>query len=504
MNDITGQLTAALREIGNLSSIQALLDWDSETCMPEGGLSIRAEQVALVASLVHKRRSAESLGALLKRLESNSDRPSDHAAQTNLREARRAYDRATRIPTQLVERLSRATIIGKEAWGKARAAADFAAFAPHLGEIVDIMREMAERIGYAGEPYDALLDEYEPGMTSAEVERVFASLRRPLAEFVRQIRHAPRKPDASILHRPFPVESQRRLCRLIAERIGFDFARGRIDESKHPFCSGTGPGDVRLTTRFNGDFFSAAVFGVMHEAGHGMYEQGLPAEHVFTPAGAAVSLGIHESQSRLWENFVGRGREFWEGLYESECRPAFPDALAGVSLDAFHGAINTVQPSFIRVEADEVTYNLHIILRFEIERALVAGRLQVRDVPDAWNASMRELLGITPPDAAQGCLQDIHWSAGLLGYFPTYALGNLYAAQFFAAAHRALPGLEDDIRAGRFAPLLGWLRSNIHCHGMRYLSGELVRRVTGEELSIQPFLRYVRRKFGVIYGLPTD
>lgn len=488
---------AAVREIGVLASIEALLDWDSETYMPEGGLAARAEQISMIAALAHERRTNPKIGELLSQLEGRVDDP---AEQTNVREVRRAYDRATRLPADLVRRLSKITVIAKEAWGKARADSSFAAFAPHLSELVDLKRQVADLVGYRGERYDALLDEYEPGMTAREVEAVFTALRGPLSDFVKQIAAATKKPDASVLHRRFPRAAQEAFSRRVAEAIGFDFSRGRLDVSKHPFCSGVGPVDVRLTTRYYEDFFSPSVFGVMHEAGHGMYEQGLPAQHLFTPMGQAVSLGIHESQSRLWENFVGRSREFWEGLYP-ECQAIFREAFGDVTLDAFHAAINVIEPSFIRVEADEVTYNLHIILRFEIERDLIGGKLEARDVPEAWNAKMKEMLGISPPDAARGCLQDIHWSAGLFGYFPTYALGNLYAAQFFEAAAGAMPNLRGDIRAGNFADLLSWLRENIHQHGMRYLPGELVQRVTGRPLSIEPFLKYVRAKFAPLYGL---
>lgn len=487
----------AIREIGQLGSIEGLLDWDSETIMPDGGLSARAEQISLIATLAHERRTSPTLGELIEQLDSRVDDPIE---QSNVREARRMYERASRVPAELVTRLSRVSVLAKEAWGKARAGSDFPAFAPHLSELVNIKRHIADLIGYTGERYDALLDEYEPGMTSAQVEEVFTALRGPLCEFVRRLAHAPRKPDSSVLHRNFPRAAQESFARHLAEAIGFDFSRGRLDVSKHPFCGGTGPADVRLTTRYYEDFIAPSVFGVLHEAGHGIYEQGLPEAHMFTPAGQAVSLGIHESQSRLWENFVGRSREFWEGMYGA-CQRAFPDALGSVSLDAFHGAINTVSPSLIRVEADEVTYNLHIILRFEIERALIGGTLEVRDIPAAWNGKMRELLGVSPPNDAQGCLQDIHWSAGMFGYFPTYALGNLYAAQFFEAALRAIPNLRDELRRGQFAPLLAWLRENIHQHGMRYRAGELVHRVTGAPLTVEPFLRYIRTKFAPIYGL---
>lgn len=485
------------REIGRLDSTAALLDWDSETYMPEGGLAVRAEQLTMLARLAHERRTSKELCDLLDRLDDNAD---DDAAAANVREVRRLVRRATKIPRRLVERIAHATTLAKPAWAKARKESAFDQFAPHLEGLLDLKRQVADAIGFDGERYDALLDEYEPGATAAELTRVFSSLRAPLADFVARIAGAKRHPDFSILERRFPVETQKLWSRQMAEIIGFDFKRGRIDVSTHPFCSGTGPGDVRLTTRYQERFFSPAFFGTLHEAGHGLYEQGLPAEHVFTPRGQAVSLGIHESQSRLWENLVGRSRPFWERFYP-QCQVAFPEALADVSLDAFYGAINTVRPSPIRVEADEVTYNLHIILRFELERDLLEQRLAVKDVPAAWNQRMRELLGITPKDDAEGCLQDIHWSMGAFGYFPTYALGNLYASQFFAAAGRAIPDLAGQTRRGEFKPLLAWLRTSIHEHGMRYRAHELVKKITGAPLSIEPFMRHLYEKFSPIYEL---
>lgn len=495
MNTTYESFLALVKESNLLSSIEALLDWDTETYMPPNGLSARAEELSLVAALAHQRRTDPRVGELLGKLVGKVDDPAQAA---NVREVRRTYDRAVKIPEDLVRRIAKASTLAKDAWGKARADNDFPKFAPHLSELLDLKRQMADRIGWKAERYDALLDEYEPGMSTAEVGRVFDSLRGPLSAFVKQVAAAKKKPDASILHRHFPREAQEKFARRMAEVIGFDFSSGRLDVSKHPFCSGTSPGDVRLTTRYNEDFFSPSVFGVLHEAGHGLYEQGLPAEHMFTPMGQAVSLGIHESQSRLWENFVGRSRPFWERFF-SEAQAAFPESLPDVSLDAFYSAMNTVAPSLIRVEADEVTYNLHIILRFEMERALLDGRIEVRGVPDAWNAKMKELLGITPPTNREGCLQDIHWSMGAFGYFPTYALGNLYAAQFFAAANRAIPDLGQRIARAEFKPLLDWLRENIHRHGQLYRASELVKRVTGAPLSVEPFLQYIRGKFGAVY-----
>ncbi|MEK6644586.1 MAG: carboxypeptidase M32 [Planctomycetota bacterium] len=497
MNADYNSFIALVKESNTLGSVESLLDWDSETYMPEQGLTARAEQLSLLAALSHQKRTDPRVGELLGKLEG---RVSDPVQVANVREVRRGYDRAVKIPEELVRKIAHTSTIAKDAWGKARIDNDFPAFAPHLAELLSLKRQVADRIGYQGEPYDALLDEFEPGMTAVEVARVFDSLRGPLSDFVKRIATAPKKPDASLLHRHFPRDAQEKFGRRMAEVIGFEFKAGRLDVSKHPFCSGTSPGDVRLTTRYYEDFFSPSVFGVLHEAGHGLYEQGLPLEHLFTPMCQATSLGIHESQSRMWENFVGRSRPFWERFF-GEAQAAFPAALGDVSLDAFVGAINTVQPSLIRVEADEVTYNLHIILRFELERLLISGKLNVKDVPAAWNSKMNELFGITPPNDREGCLQDIHWSMGAFGYFPTYALGNLYAAQFFAAAGRSIPDLNGHIRRGEFTPLLEWLRENIHRHGQMYRASDLVQRVTGSPLSIEPFLDYVRTKFSPIYGL---
>ncbi|MBX3394957.1 MAG: carboxypeptidase M32 [Phycisphaerae bacterium] len=488
-----------IREIGMLESTTSVLDWDAEVNMPEGGLTQRADQLSLLAAIAHERRISPRVGDWLTRLEGVA---ADEAQETNVREVRRMYDRAVKIPTELVQRIARVSALAKESWASARKESAFAKFIPHLTELLDLKRQVADCVGYNGERYDALLDEFEPGATAAEISRLFESLRGPLSEFVRQLADAPRKPDASILSRDYPVERQRLWTRQCAMTVGFDFKRGRIDESTHPFCSGFNPGDVRLTTRYYKDFLPASMFGTLHEAGHGLYEQGLPIEHVFTPRGQAASLGIHESQSRMWENMVGRSRAFWERFYE-QCRSVFHEALAEVTLDMFHAAINTVSPSLIRVEADEVTYNLHIILRFEIERDLLQKRLDVADLPDAWNAKIEQMLGVRPSSDAEGCLQDIHWSMAAFGYFPTYALGNLYAAQFYAAALREMPDLENQFRRGEFAGLLGWLRKNIHEHGMRFRPAQLVERVTGSPLSIAPFLKYIREKFSPIYGLSS-
>lgn len=351
------------------------------------------------------------------------------------------------------------------------------------------------------EPYDALLDEYEPGARSDDLEKLLASLAQRSAALLRRIMASPHQPDASVLARDFPIRQQKTLSRQLARALSFDFAAGRADVSVHPFCTTIGgPRDVRVTTRYHRHHLPASMYGTLHEVGHALYEQGLPGEHALTPRGSAVSLGIHESQSRMWENLVGRGRPFLEAWYP-RLQKLFPGALGTVSLGDFYAAVNHVTPSCIRIEADELTYNLHIVLRFQIERDLIGGRLAVRDLPQRWNELMTALVGVTPPDDAQGCLQDIHWSMGAIGYFPTYALGNLYAAQFFAAALRDLPDLQASLARGEVTALLEWLRAKIHCHGQRYRAGELVAEVTGRPLSIEPFMDYVSAKFGEIYEL---
>ena len=498
-------LLRELREVGLLTSVGALLSWDEQTHMPPRAAAHRADQAAMLATLRHARFTSPRVGDLLAQAEAELapvEKAGDGGAAVNVREVRRQYERARKLPRDLVDEMSRTEVLAQQAWAEARKKSDFPAFEPWLAKTIDLKRREADCVGYAatGDPYDALLDEYEPGETAAGVARVFESLRGPLVDLVGRIAGSPRKAPAEILRRHYPAAAQERLAREVAAAVGFDFSAGRLDVSVHPFCSDLGPGDVRITTRYREDDFGDAFFGVLHEAGHALYEQGLPPGHFGTPLGEAVSLGIHESQSRLWENFVGRGRAFCKWCLP-KARAAFPEALAGVGEAEWHFAVNDVRPSFIRTEADEATYNLHVLLRFELERAMVRGELAARDVPGAWDEKTRQYLGLTPPDDARGCLQDIHWSGGLVGYFPTYTLGNLYAAQFFDAARRDLGGVDDAIAAGDFAPLLGWLRDKIHRHGKRYTARRLVRDVTGDDLGAEPLLRHLRAKASELYGV---
>lgn len=478
-----------------LDSAAGLLGWDERTYLPPKGSAFRADQMALLAKMSHEMLTSPRIGDRLGELASAS-LDSDEAV--NVREIRRVHDRAVKVPSWLVEELARTTTRAQNVWQEARGKNDFASFAPWLEKIVALKREEAAAVGYKESPYDALLDEYEPGATARQITGIFHELRGELVPLVAEIADSGKKPRKDLLTREFPLDRQRLFGESAAAAIGFDFAAGRLDVTAHPFCSGIGPGDCRLTTRYAVREFNQGFFGILHEAGHGIYEQGLDPDRFGTPLGQAASLGIHESQSRLWENQVGRGRPFWEHFFP-RARQAFPGVLDDVALDDWLFALNAVERSFIRVEADEATYNLHIILRFELEQALVSGDLKPRDAAGAWSEKFRQFFDLTPPTDALGCLQDIHWSMGGLGYFPTYTLGNLFAAQFMAAARRDLPGLDDDFRRGQFDRLKSWLNASIHRQGQRHRAGELCRLVAGEPLSHRPLIDYLRGKAAEYY-----
>jgi len=496
------ELVEALRSAELLRSCAAVLEWDEQTNLPPGGAEHRSNQLGLLAGMIHERATSPRIGDLLSQLEQNGSGDDPHEAEAvNLREARRTFDRATKLPRELVEELSRVVSLAQQAWVTARKESSFEQFLPWLEKIVRLKREEAQAIGFGdGILYDALLDDFEPGATSADVEAVFTPLRDELVKLVAAIRDSGREPDLSILSRSYPIDRQRDFGLEAARQIGFNLDEGRLDVAAHPFCSGFGPGDCRLTTRYNEHNFAGAFFGTLHEAGHGIYEQGLDRSAYGTAMGEYCSLGIHESQSLTWENLVGRSRAFWKHFFPL-AQQKFPEALGDVSQDAFYWAVNDVRPSFIRVEADDVTYSLHIMLRFELEQPLIAGDLQPADVPGVWKETFTRYLGITPADDAQGCLQDIHWSGGSIGYFPTYALGKMYAAQFFAAAKQELGDLDEQFSRGEFGPLKNWLTENIHRRGRQYRASELVKVVTGEPLSHQPFVDHLHAKFDELYGL---
>jgi len=498
------ELLRLLREGATLYSATALIGWDQETQMPPKASPLRAEQMAILTALVHERRTSPRIGELLAECEVDPALADDALATANLREIRRDYDRATRLPPDLVRETAETSSRAMHVWREAREKNDFAAFAPWLEKVVGLNRRTADALGWpeGGERYDALLDGFEPGMTTAEITRTFSALRAGLAPLIRAVAESGVRPDTAWQQAPIPVARQMAFNRALVGKMGFDLDAGRLDESTHPFCEGIGPGDTRLTSRYAEDQFASALASTLHETGHALYEQNLPkGERFGEPLAEAASTGIHESQSRMWENLVGRSRPFWEWALP-ELRAAFASpVLDALDVETAYRGMNVVQPNLIRIESDEATYNLHIMLRFDLERALLSGDLSVADLPAAWNERIRADLGLQVPDDARGCMQDIHWSMGAFGYFPTYTLGNLYAAQFWTTLRAALPGLDDDVRRGEFGGLLAWLKENVHVHGRRFTAPELCERITGQRLDHESLLAYLRAKIEPIYGL---
>jgi carboxypeptidase Taq len=495
------ELCTLAREAALLESIEALLGWDERTYMPLAAGSYRAEQMTYITGEVHKKRTSPRLGELLEQLAGSDLAKDPHSdTGTTIRQLRRDYQKRVKLPQRLVEELTRESVLGQQAWVKAREANDFASFAPNVEKLYSLVREKAQALGYDKHLYDALLDEFEPDAKTADVARVLAELREELVPLVQAISDSGRNPPVEILKREYPKASQESFGRAAATAIGFDFEAGRLDVTHHPFCSGMGPHDCRITTRYDERFFPSAFFGTLHESGHAIYDQGLRSDQYGLPQGSYVSLGIHESQSRMWENSVGRGRAFWQHFFP-KLQAAFPSAVGEVSLDDWFFAINSVQPSLIRVEADEATYNLHIIVRFELEQALLTGDLKIADLPGAWREKYKQYLGIEPPNDANGVLQDVHWSAALIGYFPTYSLGNLYCAQLFEKADEQLGGLNEQFARGEFTQLKEWLQKNIHQRGQNYSATELVQLVTGKPLSHEPLMRHLRGKLEPLYGI---
>jgi carboxypeptidase Taq len=500
------ELLRLAREEWLLGSCEALLEWDEQTQMPPGGVEQRSRQRALLAGLLHERAADPRRGELLSELEGSAlftDSGSPQAAA--VRELRRRYERSRRIPRRLVEETASVVSLAQQEWVAAREQAEFARFEPWLERILRLKREEASLLEVGDEAYDALLDAYEPGARSRELERLFAALRGELVPLADAIRGSARRPRTSLLRREFPVDRQRAFGEEVAAAVGFDFERGRLDVSAHPFSTSLGPGDQRITTRFDARNFCDGFFAILHEVGHALYEQALDPEWRGTPAGEAISIALHESQSRLWENRVGRSRGFWEHFFP-RAREVFPRALRGVSLDEFHLALHHVAPSLIRVDADEVTYGLHVLVRFELERALVRGELGARELPAAWREAYRRHLGVEPANDAEGCLQDGHWAEGLFGYFPTYALGDVIAAQLFETAAAELGDPDRSFARGAFAELREWLRARVHRHGSRLPARDLVEAATGRPPEPRALVAALRRKYGELYGvaLPAD
>ncbi len=501
MGDALTALKSRLADVTSLSQINALLEWDLQTQMPPGGAEARARHMSVQSKLVHEMFTADETGRLIEAASaevSGADYDSDDASL--LRVARRDYERERKVPAELVAEVTRTTTLAHDIWAKARANNDFKSFMPSLQRIIELKISVAECYGYTDHIYDALLDTYEPGLKTADVTAMFAGLRTELVPLVRAIGERVDAVDDSVLHQDFDPERQRQFAELVIRRFGYDFSRGRQDRAVHPFATNFSRNDVRITTRFDPRWLNPALFGTLHEAGHGMYEQGIGEELEGNILAGGTSLGVHESQSRLWENLIGRSRGFWTFFFPI-LQTYFPDQLGRVDLETFYRAINRVKPSFIRVEADEATYNLHIMMRFELEVDLLAGQLKVKDLPDAWNARSQTYLGIVPPTDTLGVLQDVHWSSGLIGYFPTYSIGNLLSAQLFEKAVEQNPTIPEEIRRGEFATLLHWLRENIHKHGRKYEPPELIRRATGEPLQSRSYMRYLKSKYGEIYGV---
>jgi len=495
------QLRERMAEITDLGRVTQLLRWDQQTMMPARGAAGRAEALATLQRVGHEKFVSDETGRLIDAAQSALDgmpRESDEASL--VRVTRRRWEKARRVPTELAAELARAASIGQEAWIHARADSDFDAFAPYLERNIELARRYIECFDGFDCAYDVVLDDYEPGMRTATVAALFAELKSELVPLIATLAEHGDRVDASFLHGSFRVEQQRPLVSEVVKLMGFDPAGWRIDTAVHPFATAFGSQDVRITTRWDEGYFPMALYGAMHECGHGLYEAGVAPSLERTPLGDLESLGLHESQSRMWENMVGRGRPFCDVLAPLIAEQ-FGAPLAELQPERLYRAVNRVQPSFIRVEADEATYSLHIVLRFELEQELVDGRLAVRDLPEAWNARFKEYLGLTVPDDARGVLQDVHWSIGAIGYFPTYALGNLIAGQLWERAHADIADLDAQLAGGELNGLREWLREHIHRHGSKFTMDELLHRVTGSSIAVEPFLRYLKAKLSDVYGV---
>jgi carboxypeptidase Taq len=495
------RLREILAEVTDLTRAAMVLEWDQETYMPAGGVQGRSDELSTLLRLSHVRFTADNVGNLLEDLERDlADEPYDSDAASIVRVTRRDYDQARKLPPDLVADIARAGSVARPVWQKAREEADWSIFAPYFEKNVELNKRLADALGYKDRAYDALLDRSEPGMTTKELAAIFAELKQAIVPLVADIgRHADAVDD-KVLYRGFDPDLQVSYALDVVRRLGYDLERGRQDLSTHPFSISFNPGDVRITTRVSRDFFNECLFGSIHESGHAMYSQGIAAEIDRTPLWDGASPGVHESQSRLWENLVGRSLPFWRHFYPS-LRTTFPEPLKGVDEVAFYRAVNKAHPSFIRVEADEVTYNMHILLRFELENELLDGKLKIKDVPEAWNSRFKQYLGLDVPNDREGALQDIHWSYVSFGIFPGYTIGNLIGAQLMEKVRADMPDLDAQIEAGQFAGLLSWLRKNVHRHGRKFTPNELLERATGKPLTAKPWIGYVTKKFGALYGL---
>ncbi|WP_281274459.1 carboxypeptidase M32 [Mesobacillus subterraneus] len=487
--------------ISHFNSILGLLSWDQKVVAPKKGRSIFAEANGTLRTETFKLTVSEEMGELLQALTSDeAEEHLDEVSKARVRERLNAYNRSKSIPADMIRDFSVLTSKANEAWEEAREKNDFEKYLPYLEKIVDFKRKAAEIYGYENHPYDALLDEYEPGLTVEKLDSLFVKVRESSTDLLKRIQNSATRPFVEIFEQPFSIEKQKNFNRYILPEIGFDMEAGRLDETVHPFAQTVNTGDVRITTRYLEDNVRSAIFGTIHEAGHGIYEQNIDSKFEGTVLQEGASFGIHESQSRFLENMVGRSEQFWKYFYP-KLQEHFPEQLGNVELDDFYRAVNAVQPSFIRVEADELTYNLHIMVRYEIEKALIAGEIEAKDLPEIWNTKMNEYLGITPPTNREGVLQDIHWSFGGFGYFPSYSLGNLYAAQILNKIQQDVPGFYESIETGNFVVIQKWLRENIHQYGMLYTPNELMVKATGEELNADYLVNYLEEKYSKVYNL---
>lgn len=494
------ELKCILNEVADIDHAIGLLNWDQQTYMPPGGSHGRGHQLETLSRLSHLRFTSKEVGRLLDELKPYADGldpDSDEACLIKV--TARLYDKRTRLPADFVGEFARITSDAHLVWEQARAESNFAKFRPHLERIVEMRRQYAGFFEPYEHVYDPLLDNYEPGLKTAEVQEIFSTLRPQQIELIRAIQERPQVDD-SFLHNSYDEKKQWDFGVEVITRFGYDWQRGRQDKATHPFTQGLGVGDVRITTRFLDNYGASALFSTMHECGHALYEQGIDPKLDRTPLGEGASLAVHESQSRLYENLIGRSYSFWTYFYP-RLQETFPAQLGHVDLESFYKGINKVEPSLIRVEADEATYNLHIMLRLELEIELMEGNLEVKDLPQAWNEKLAASLGVTAQNDALGVLQDIHWSSGMIGYFSTYALGNLISAQLWECANRDIPDLDDQIRRGVFTEITAWMRTHIHRHGAKFEPQELVQRVTGSRIDPAPYLRYLNEKYGEIYGL---
>jgi carboxypeptidase Taq len=494
------QLKELLREISDLVYAQSILSWDQQTYMPVGGAQGRGSQLSTLARITHIKATSDELGQILNDLEPYAAQlPADSDDARLIKVALRDYRKRTCVPARWVADFARETALAQSIWEKAKIQSDFSVFQPALEKVVDLRREYASFFKPYEHVYDPLLDDFEPGLKTRDVQAIFNALRPKQVALIKAIASRPQVDD-SFMHVDFPEKNQWDFGVEVITRFGYDWNRGRQDRTAHPFTSSLGLNDVRITTRFDPEHSASALFSTMHEAGHAMYEQGFRQELDGTPLATGASMALHESQSRMWENLVGRSFAFWQYFYP-RLQQFFPSQLGNVSLEAFYCGVNKVEPSLIRVEADEATYNLHVMLRLELEIALMEGSLQVKDLPEAWNSRMQDYLGLTPPSDQAGVLQDVHWSGGMIGYFPTYALGNLVSVQLWECIGRDIPNLEEQIRQGQFEELLQWLRINLHQHGAKFEPQEMVQKITGSKIDPAPYVRYLEQKYSAIYGL---